>query len=76
MMINTRWLHAHKSQLRFESEIAIQSMLDGYPSVVYRDIQLTYKRKMRTNYSRADRKRMGEQRRKIGIFPQWHYTDP
>ena len=69
MMINTRWLHAHKSQLRFESEIAIQSMLDGYPSVVYRDIQLTYKRKMRTNYSRADRKRMGEQRRKIGIFP-------
>ena len=69
MTINARWLRTHKSQLRFESEIAIQSMFDGYPSVVYRDVQLTYKRKMRTNYSRADRKRMGEQLRKIGIFP-------
>lgn len=69
MTINTEWLYTHKSQLRFDYDITIQSLLDGYPSVVYRDVQLTYKRKSKTNYSRTDRKRKGEQMRKYGIFP-------
>ena len=69
MTINVGWLHTHKPQLRFDYDITIQSLLDGYPSVVYRDVQLTYKRKMKANYSRDDKKRMGAQMRKYGILP-------
>ena len=68
MTINVRWLNTHKSQLRFDHDLTIQSLLEGYPSVVYRDIQLTYKRKSKINYSRIDRKRKGEQMRKYGVF--------
>ena len=69
MTINVGWLHTHKPRLRFDYDITIQSLLDGYPSVVYRDVRLAYERRIGANYSRADRKRMGEQMRKYGILP-------
>lgn len=69
MVINVDWLHSHNMQLSFEGKLGIQSVIDGHPVVVYRDIPLSHRRRLTANYSRVEQRRAGEARRKLGVYP-------
>ena len=61
LVVDIRWLHSHDTLPKFPAcDLTVQSLIDGYPSAMYKDIPRRHLRKIGTCYDRAVWRRKGE----------------
>ena len=69
LVLDARWLHSHDVLPTFPAcDLAVQSLIDGYPSAMYKDISCRNRRKVGTNYNGAVWRRKGEVMRGYGVL--------
>ena len=71
LVVDVRWLHSHDALPKFPAcDLAVQSLIDGYPSAMYKDIPCSYQRKTGIHYNKTVWRRKGETMRMYGVmFP-------
>ena len=71
LVVDVRWLHSHDVLPKFPScDLVVQSLIDGYPSAMYKDVSRRHLRKIGTNYNKAVWRRKGETMHRYGVmFP-------
>ena len=76
LVVDVRWLHSHDVLPKFPAcDLAVQSLIDGYPSAMYKDIPCHYQRKTGASYNKVVWRRKGETMRRYGVmFPVMLYN--
>ena len=69
LVVDVKWLHSHDVLPKFPAcDLAVQSLVDGYPSAMYKDVPRRHLRKIGTHYNKAVWRRKGETMRMYGIM--------
>ena len=76
LVVDVRWLHSHDVLPKFPAcDLAVRSLIDGYPSAMYKDIPCHYQRKTGASYNKVVWRRKGETMRRYGVmFPVMLYN--
>lgn len=76
LVVNVKWLHSHDMLPKFPAcDLVVQSLIEGYPSAMYKDVSRHHTRKIGTNYNKVVWKRKGEIMRRYGVmFPAILYN--
>ena len=71
LVVDVKWLYSHDVLPRFPScDLAVQSLIDGHPSAMYKDVPRRNRRKIGVNYDRDVWVRKGKAMRRYGVlFP-------
>lgn len=69
LVVDARWLRSHDMLPKFPAcDLAVQSLIDGYLSAMYKDIPCHNRRRVGANYDRAVWRRRGEVMRRYGVI--------
>ena len=71
LVVDVKWLHLHDVWPKFPAcDLVVQSLIDGYPSAMYKDVPRRHLRKIGTHYDKAVWRRKGKTMRRYGVmFP-------